>query len=482
MTTDKYLIRQARRAWDDAAPLRVARRRLKAFAYGRQWGDTTVTPDGRRLTEEQRAREEGSIPVTNNIIRRMVKSIIGHYRHLAAAETRQSGEAGSAETSAAFSPFAERDARALEELLISGVAVQRVGGRADIVNVSPERFIFRRFLRTDGSDCRLLGMLHDIPLDEVLRRFSDRSPDKALRIKDAYRDAAGGAAAPFPLLSAAPAAAFATPTMPGTVRVVEVWEHACVELLRVHDPEKADYSIVPADRYDELRRAADRRVKKGRAPLKISYDVAQAWIGRWMTPEGLVLASEEAAHHPFVMRFYPMIDGEVHSAVEDVIDQQKLINRLVSTLDRIIAATAKGVLLYPADQLPDGFTWKDVRRIWSNPSGILPFKRTSSTLMPHQVNTTGTGSGANELLRTQLELFDEISGATGAFRGRSDTAAGEGMLRAEMENSLISMLDILNSFHEFIVARDTLVNAQCAARDARPEGGDGYKNGGGHES
>lgn len=449
--TDKDLMNLVRRVWDDGAPLRATRRRLKAFAYGRQWDDTTVTPDGRRLSEGQRAVEEGRLPVTNNIIRRMIKSIIGHYSHLTAAETQSSTE----ETPrVGFSPLCERDARALEELLISGCAIQYVDARSgEIENVSPERFIFRRFHRSDASDCTLIGLLRDIPLDEVLLRYSGRSPQRAAEIKEAYR-LSDSRKFPFPMLSSVTATDLSTPSLPGTVRVIEVWERRAVELLRIHDPLTAEYTVADISRSDTIARINRRRSRKGQPALSVSYDLSRAWVCSLLTPDGLVLDSYTAPAHPFAVRFYPMIDGEVHSAVEDVVDQQKLVNRLVSTLDQIIASSAKGVLLYPADQLPDGFTWRDVRRIWSNPSGILPFKRTSHTLTPHQVSTAGNSSGATDLLRTQLQLFDEISGATATSRSRLSPNSGEGLLRAELENALISMLDILNSFHEFIRARD----------------------------
>lgn len=455
MNYDKELLRLVRRSWEDASPLRSTRRRLKAFAYGRQWGDTTVAPDGRRLTEAQRAREEGRTPITNNIIRRMIKSIIGHYSHLSPS-TNDSSNAGEGTT---FRPLCERDARTLEELLISGCAIQYVDPESgDIDNISPDRFIFRRFSRSDASDCTLIGCLRDMPLDDVLMRYSGRSPERAAELRDAYRNADSGAS-PFPMLSEAAANDLNTASLPGTVRVIEVWHRSSVELLRVHDPLTADYTMAETSRLDTLRRLNKRRERRGEPPLSITYDIAQAWEGTWLTPDGAILDRCVAPRHPFAVRFYPMIDGEVHSAVEDVVDQQKLVNRLVSTLDQIIAASAKGVLLYPADQLPDGFTWKDVRRIWSNPSGILPFKRTSRTLMPHQVSNAGNSSGATELLRTQLQLFDEISGATSSFRSRLSANAGEGVLRAEMENALISMLDILNTFQEFLQSRDKLVKA-----------------------
>ena len=50
--------------------------------------------------------------------------------------------------------------------------------------------------------------------------------------------------------------------------------------------------------------------------------------------------------HPFVFKLYPLTDGEVHSMVEDVIDQQKYVNRLITLVDHIMGASAKGALLY----------------------------------------------------------------------------------------------------------------------------------------
>ena len=451
MHTDKHLLKITRRAWEDAAPFRASRRRLKAFTYGRQWDDVTIMPDGRRLTEAQRAVEEGRTPITNNIIRRMIKSIIGHYSRLTALEKQSSDS----ESALGFSPLCERDARALEELLISGSTIQYVAPESgEISNISPDRFIFRRFACSDASDCTLLGHLVDLPFEDVLLRYSDRSPERARELRAAFRNA-DNTSSPFP---ATDRERFASPGLPGTVRVIEVWQHTAVELLRIHDPLEADYTVADPSRLEAFEKVNRRRRRDGEPELKFTYDIQKAWVGTVMTPDGIVLDSTVAARHPYAVRFYPMIDGEVHSAVEDVLDQQKLVNRLVSTLDQIITASAKGVLLYPADQLPDGFTWRDVRRIWSNPSGILPYKRTSKTVIPHQVSAGGSSAGATDLLHTQLQIFDEISGATTSFRRRSSAVTGEGLLRAEMETALISMLDILNSFHEFIISRDNLKN------------------------
>jgi hypothetical protein len=69
-------------------------------------------------------------------------------------------------------------------------------------------------------------------------------------------------------------------------------------------------------------------------------------------------------------------------------------------------------------------------------------------------SSSGSSSGASEMLRLQLELFDEISGTTGALRGKSSHATGAEMLHTELENGTISMLDMLASFRAFIDERN----------------------------
>ena len=80
--TDVRSLEMARGAWLGLGAERKRRERFKAFTYGRQWGDPCRSTDGRLLSEEQRMSEEGRLPVTNNIIRQMVKSIVGRYRYM----------------------------------------------------------------------------------------------------------------------------------------------------------------------------------------------------------------------------------------------------------------------------------------------------------------------------------------------------------------------------------------------------------------
>lgn len=157
------------------------------------------------------------------------------------------------------------------------------------------------------------------------------------------------------------------------------------------------------------------------------------------------------------MRLYPMTDGETHSLVADVAPQQQHINRLVELLDRVIDQSAKGVLLFPTEQLPDGFTWRDMRRIWAEPGAIIPYKRTSRQVSPQQVSGTGWNQGAAEMLKTQISLFAEVSGMAPSFRGREAAFAGSEAAKVDSENASIALLDIMGAFHAFVAQRNKLL-------------------------
>ena len=48
--------------WANAATFRATRKRLKDYAYSRQWEDLTTTPEGKIITEGGLVREDGRLP------------------------------------------------------------------------------------------------------------------------------------------------------------------------------------------------------------------------------------------------------------------------------------------------------------------------------------------------------------------------------------------------------------------------------------
>lgn len=163
--------------------------------------------------------------------------------------------------------------------------------------------------------------------------------------------------------------------------------------------------------------------------------------------------------HPFAVKFYPLTDGEVHSFVEDVIDQQRYINRLITMIDHIMGASAKGVLLFPMDKKPDNYTWEEIGELWTSCSGIIPYEnRSGMPGEPKQIISGGEHSGAYKLLDIQMQLLQEISGVTGALQGRADgTRQSAALYDSQVRNSSVAILDIMESFNAFRRQRDRLV-------------------------
>ncbi|MEG1573896.1 MAG: hypothetical protein RR341_02320, partial [Bacteroidales bacterium] len=160
--------------------------------------------------------------------------------------------------------------------------------------------------------------------------------------------------------------------------------------------------------------------------------------------------------HPYSFKLYPLIDGEIHSFVEDIIDQQRYINRLITLVDFIMGSSAKGVLLFPEDQIPDGMTIEDVADEWTRYNGVILFKPKPGAPLPQQIAVNATNVGAYELLNLQIKLFEDISGVHGAMQGKG-TAPGTAyaLYAQQIQNSALNLVDIFESFKCFRLDRDT---------------------------
>lgn len=154
--------------------------------------------------------------------------------------------------------------------------------------------------------------------------------------------------------------------------------------------------------------------------------------------------------HPFAVKFYPMVDGEVHSLVEDIIDQQRHINSLITLIDQIMRVSAKGVLLFPIDQKIDSLTWPDIGKMWAQPNSVIPYDPSTSIGEPHQVVSAGENAGAYRLLETHLDLFQKISGVSDALQGRTPQAnTSAALYDSQLRSSAIALLDLVETFNAF---------------------------------
>lgn len=479
---------QAQKAWEEIDPFRHKRKRNRDYTYGKQWNDLIKLPDGRVMSEEEYIRQQGKVPLKNNLIRQMVKTVLGQFRNnqtqpVCVARDREEqnlGELMSAAVQYAYqhNRLQELDSRTMEEFLISGICFQKIGygfrrGKSDVWvdEVNPNRIFFNAMEDSRHWDCTLIGELHDMPIAEVISRFSFGSRERAVQLRHIYTEADNDTVRHnFENLTtrAIDRLDFYMPSSPELCRVIEVWKLESQEVLNCHDFRSGEYYNLPVseaeavEKENKARRQAARQAgipDEAVALIETEWGVTQTWRYRFFSPLGDLLDEGDTPYwhgeHPYVFKLYPLIDGEVHAFVEDVIDQQRYINRLITMIDFIMGSSAKGVLLFPEDQIPDGMTIDDIADEWTKYNGIILFRPRPGSPMPQQIAVNATQVGAYEMLSLQMRLFEDISGVHGAMQGKAAPAGTPSSLYSQqIQYSSTNLLDLFESFKTFREDRD----------------------------
>ena len=216
---------------------------------------------------------------------------------------------------------------------------------------------------------------------------------------------------------------------------------------------------------DNIKAENASRLQDGRAagiadddiPL-IEYEwfIDNYWYYRYLTPFGHILREGETpyAHgsHPYVIKLYPFIDGEIHSFVGDVIDQQRYVNRLITLTDWVIRASAKGVLMFPEDLIPDDMRMEDIAEEWAKFNGVIVYKPKPGVPAPQQIANNSTNVGMKDLLQLQIQLMEEVSGVHGPLQGKQGfSGMSAALYNQQTQNATTSLLDLLESFDSFII-------------------------------
>ena len=416
-------------AWRRLDAFRAERARCKRYVYGEQWDDEIDTAYG-RMTERQLIRRQGQEPLKNNILRRILRNVVGLYRAQYKAPSLSAADCGlkGARLKEANrrrrrwfheNRMEELAPRLLEEFLISGlVAVRMEGGR--ILPVTPDNFFFH----SDGYDPRgtdvdMIGEVHHVGFGTLLERFCE-SPDDYRRLSEIY-DARSRAA--------------------GACRLTEAWSKEVRLFALLHDEDAATLRIIVVE--DD-----GPGLKGGRARLMATT----VWRCRWFAHDGTLLREGGAEErHPYAMKAYPFIDGEVHSYISDIIDQQRYVNRLITLYDFIMRSSAKGVLLFPEESIPHGMDLQEVADEWSRFNGVIPYRARPGVPMPAQVSANSTNIGITDLLKIEMQMLEDISGVSPTLQGKLVANSTSGTLFAQQnEAAQTSLLDILRSFDDFL--------------------------------
>lgn len=480
------ILMEAQYYWNQMEDFRKDRERNKRYTYGFQWDDM-ICVDGKSMTEEEYIKSQGNVPLKNNLIRRLVRSVLGVYRSQSKEPTctaRDRDEQKLGETMSTIlqcnmqlNRMPDVYARSMEEFLISGFIVHRKSygwrnGKEDCWTdyVQPNNFFIDNNMRDfRGWDVSVLGEVHDISFGQLCEQFAS-SPQEYRELRDIYKWAArkdyiATYAERFGY-SWLENYDFLFTSEPGRCRVIEIWRKEQKPRYRCHDYQNGDIfkideedyvRVVLAENEERIRMAKEVGMPEEEVPLiKATWFVDDYWYFYYLSPFGDILREGETPYehgsHPYVFKAYPFIDGEIHSFVADVIDQQRYTNRLITLYDWIMRASAKGVLMMPEDSLPDGVSIDDIAESWTEFNGVIVYRPSKSGKVPEQVANNSTNIGIAELLNMQLKFFEDISGVTGALQGKPGySGESASHYNQQTENATKSLLDLLECFSCFVV-------------------------------
>ena len=423
------ILNEAKECWEQLSSFRKKRNRCRDYTFGRQWNDV-ISVDGRTTTEYEYILREGNVPLQNNLIRRIVRNVLGVFRgKLTDIMKEFYGE--ELKDVAAGNSLMELFSRSMEEFLISGMVAHRkyLGFRNGLSGiwtetVSPGSFFFN----TDshdvrGWDLKLVGQMHKVDFLDWCKAFVKTRDDykRALKLFE------GGVK---------------------TVKVTEVWRKEAVGHYLVHDRKSGI-----------LRRTNDREGGIKGMPKKWILD--EVWRYYFLSDDGSVLCEGDSPYihgsHPYVMKCYPFLDGEIHSFVGDMIDQQRYTNRLITLYDWVIRASAKGVLLIPEGAVEPG-NLANIADQWSRFNGVIMYKAKPENPEPKQVSGNMSNLGISELLEIQLKMIEDVSGVNGILQGNTSGGNVSGELyNSQTTNAMYSLSDLMDTFKVFI--------GDCAAKD-----------------
>lgn len=480
------ILMEAQHYWNQMGKFRKDRERNKRYNYGDQWGDI-ICVDGKKMTEEEYIKSQGNIPLKNNLIRRLVKSVLGVYRSQSKEPTctardrdeQQYGETMSAvlQYNMQLNRMNEMYARTMEEFLISGFVAhsKRYGwrnGKEDCWTdyVQPNNFFIDNNMRDfRGWDVSMLGEVHDISFGQLCEQFA-QSPEEYKKLTEVYKLAENRSyiasfAEEFGY-SRLENYDFLFTSEPGRCRVIEVWRKEQKPRIRCHDYQNGDIYKIEVEDYtkavidvnkERLAMAKEVGMSEDEVPLiQATWFVDDYWYFYYLSPFGDILREGETpyAHksHPYIFKAYPFIDGEIHSFVADVIDQQRYTNRLISMHDWMMKASAKGLLMIPEDSIPDGTSIEDISDNWAKVNGVIVFKPSKYGQVPHQIANNVTNIGISELLNLQLKFFEDISGVTGALQGKAGfSGQSAAHYNQQTQNATTTLLDLMESFSGFVI-------------------------------
>lgn len=496
---DTDLKLRCEQAWDNGEEIRRTRERVKDYVYGDQWSDIIHYRNG-EITEREYIQRKGNVPLQNNIMISILQSVVGLY-------AKQGGEPNcfaiqkdsqwlsdmmSATLQACWTKTKMPDVlkNAFEDFTIGGVAVSREtyeerDGRKDAWTdiINPNYVFWEAGSDVRMTDLRMIGVLHDVAPGDLYSKFCNHQYgwtvdeiNKVFDIHEEYGYRQNGLQ--HNEKDTLSSISFDKPSDQTLCRVIEVWTKENKTRYQCYDPlatnsDEVEYRVEVKDiahvKYENQLRI--KQYQEVGMPQEewalIEYELIEDlyWYYTFMAPDGTVIAEGETPYesksHPFSIKLYPYVNSEVHPFMGNIIDQQRYINRLIIMHDMAARTAAKGLTIFPVENIPDDMSKEDVAEEMTEYDGILFIQtnKLNPNLRPEIITSSAVQIGTQELLQMQLNLVREISNVSGALQGKTPSAGTSAARYAqETQNAATSLMSILQDFTSFM---ESIATKKC---------------------
>ena len=491
---NERLLENFKAMFDSLVDIKLTRARNIRYTFGDQLSDLIPNPDGNgSITERAYMIKQGMVPLEMNVIRKMVKALVGVYRQdklepIAISRDRDEQKLGEMMSIAMQYAYQnnglyETNARGYEEFLNAALICFRTGfdwyADRKMSDVVVELCDIDRMAWDDNTTGRYfenistIGYLHDMTFGQILSRFAKNKTQKE-QIKHIYKSAMTANKSSIQQFENNDKRKsyidFYNPLSPDKCRVIEIWSKEEYDSYVCHDLANGEYYAIDVDDEDKIIAENDKRIRKMMelggdvndvALIEYEYKVDQEWVVRYLTPNGYVLFQSVTpyAHgsHPFTIGAYPLINGEIHSMVGDTLNVQRMINRLIMRIEFTRMNDAKGFALVKKKLLAEsGISIDQFLHQWSSPKGAIAMDWDGNEDPIKVYNGSSNNSGDINMLSTYFQLMDEITGVQGALRGEkagSNTPAA--LYQQQTANANNNIADGQDWYNGLVLLRDT---------------------------
>ena len=457
---DNKILERCRNAWNRFEPARKARERTMKYTFGDQWSDI-IEYKGGHITERRYIQKKGNIPLQNNIMISIFNTVAGLYEKQGVeptcfARTPDSqwlSDMMSVALQANLQDTQDSEIRKalFKDYICGGIAVARESYEerdtiwdswSDYVN--PYYVGFEMGSDPRHQDINLICELHDVSHEDLYFKFAREDYGLTRRVLDnIYEidhkrdyDIEADQNDVYDLGNVS----FDTPANKNCCRVIECWYKKTKPRYQCTDPiaQTADDARFRVEIEDigNVRQENIKRKKvyddagvpvEDRAYITAEYIEDVFWYYTFMSPDGTVLCEGECPYdyktHPYTVKFYPFVNGEIHPFLGTIIDQQRYINRLVVMHDMAARSAAKGITIIPKGCIPDDMSPQDFADQFTEYEGLVIYEtnRINPSVRPEVIASNAVQIGTYELLQLQLQLSQDIVKVSGALQGYTPT-------------------------------------------------------------